>query len=1033
TATTPITAWLDTISAARYQITVRKADEQGNLLAYVPVNLVREQADNSPVAFTARMYYRPTDIGFGKTQQARLVWVVQAITDSCKPAPSGQSSDEWCADKNNWVTNPPTILHTYSDDWYLTGLTVKEDLGLEAGIIYENPQFSGRNPNYEENLWWLAYGLDQTFIAGRRDVNLAEIKRRFDITSTATISDRWGIAPGALGAETYAFPEQSDIAQLPLTYTQQILNDHFSHTISPTLLFVREERYRQISLEMGGNGIQAAATKSAGVISSNMLTVDLDPAWAKEEVLAGMNWAPFRYNTNQSAWESYPADQYWDEAEARYRAIFQRDPQNDPDGLIQQGQIVLAHLFYLSYVQGVNHVVQVGDAPLVYDWQVKLQDEGVALARSGGTAVKTIVSKVVEAALTKEYKTYAAIIWDASGNMTRSRFEVEVGGGFAGVRQAFRDFKELSPGRKAGVALGVTAAVAAAGLVIGMEAMLGQDAGESLLLISHTVNVALAVYDVVDTAVTTVRAVQSGLSSAMKSAEVSLKSAGSVASIIGLIIVAAVEIGIFVYQVVSSGIKFLSLAFDEALAAVVANIIVAALLVAISFIPVVGPLIVAIIGLIDAVIALVCELTGANELESEDPWSWQSIVKNYVCAGITGNLAKLVQWLIYDQTPVVDLEEEDRLQIGNFGIALENPADGFTQGNQLQLSAVVTSTLYRSWPTSLLPYPAYIWQYGPRYQKKSNFAYQFATTENDLHDNMDTDVIREYPGDADGWREDAEGHFYIERTPVSSYIFPLNQTGVNQSVTAYLAEGHAIKTQECFFVPAPWFPLFPPGVPVCYLRNEKDTLQIDLSDSLKFDVLPATLTGFHQLTPSCSGSCALAWGEFPALMDADGDGLRSSASGGNDPNDSAPDSDFDGLSDFYEIAHGSDPTAADGDNDGLTDYDELRYQTDPFRADSDNDGLLDGEETAGWEYVYGFDNANQPLTAWVTADPLQPDTDGDGLTDKLEQVYGFNPRVPGPANVLAIRSVIDDEDGIVKPGDTVLKIRRQNLISLIRS
>ncbi|MFQ5420124.1 MAG: hypothetical protein ACE5EY_07150, partial [Anaerolineae bacterium] len=1011
TTTTPITAWLDTSAAARYQIIVRKKDEQGNLLAYVPVSLVREQENNSPVAFAARMYYRPTAAGFGLTQQARLVWLVQGITDSCTPPNDATPRDAWCAIDNNWTTNPPTILHTYYDDWYLTGLTVKEDHGLEAGVIYEDPKFSGRNPNYEENLWWLAYGLDQTFIAGRRDLTIPEIERRFDITSTATITDRWHIPAGALGVETFFFPKQSYIAQLPMTHTQQILNANFTAAISPTLLFVREEHFRSAALEMEGEMIQAAA-KSAGVIGDNQLTVDLNPAWAREETLTGMNWAPYRYNAALQEWESYRVEDYWDYAEARYREIFGRDPESDPDGSIQTGQVILAHLFYLSYYQGVSNIVQVGDAPLVYDWQVQLADEGVALARSGETAVKTIVSNVVEAALTKEYKTYAAIVWDASGNITRSRFEAEVGGGFAGVRQTFSEFKSMSRGRKAGVALGVTAVVAGAGLLIGLGVVLDKDAGEMFLLISHTINLLLAVYDVVDTAVAAVRAVQSGLNSALKAAESALEGAGAIASIVGLIIIAVVEIGIFVYQIIASGVKFLSLAFDEAAAAVAANIIVAAILVAIFFIPVFGPLIVAIISLIDAVINLVCLLTGANELESEDPWSWQSIVRDYVCAGITGNLAKLVQWLIYDQTPVVDLEEEDRLQIGNFGIALENPADGFTQGNQLQLSAVVTSTLYRSWPTSLLPYPAYIWQYGPRYQKKSNFAYQFATTENDLHDNMDTDVIREYPGDADGWREDAEGHFYIERTPVSSYIFPLNQTGVNQSVTAYLAEGHAIKTQECFFVPAPWFPLFPPGVPVCYLRNEKDTLQIDLSDSLKFDVLPATLTGFHQLTPSCSGSCALAWGEFPALMDADGDGLRSSASGGNDPNDSAPDSDFDGLSDFYEIAHGSDPTAADGDNDGLTDYDELRYQTDPFRADSDNDGLLDGEETAGWEYVYGFDNANQPLTAWVTADPLQPDTDGDGLTDKLEQVYGFNPRVPGPANVLAIRSVIDDEDGI---------------------
>ncbi|MFQ5434672.1 MAG: LamG-like jellyroll fold domain-containing protein, partial [Anaerolineae bacterium] len=369
-----------------------------------------------------------------------------------------------------------------------------------------------------------------------------------------------------------------------------------------------------------------------------------------------------------------------------------------------------------------------------------------------------------------------------------------------------------------------------------------------------------------------------------------------------------------------------------------------------------------------------------------------------------------VQWLIYDQTPVVDLEEEDRLQLGNFGVALERPEDGFIQGNQLQVSAVVTTTLYRSWPDSLLPYPAYIWQFGPTFQKKSNFEYQFATTENDLHDNMETGVI-------DDWQEDGEGRFFITRNPVSGYIFPFNQTGINRAVTAYLAEGHAIKAQECIGIPNPL--LIPPIVPVCYLRNDKDTLQINLSEGLKFDVLPATLDGFHELTPDCTSGCALAWGAFPIQKDADGDGLRSATAGGNDPNDRAPDADLDGLSDFYELKFGSNPLHADGDNDGLTDYEEMRYETDPNRADSDNDGLLDGEEVTGWEFVYGFDSASQPLITHVTADPLSPDTDGDGVTDKLEQVYGFNPRVVGPANVLNISSEFDDADGFVAPGQTV--------------
>ena len=139
--------------------------------------------------------------------------------------------------------------------------------------------------------------------------------------------------------------------------------------------------------------------------------------------------------------------------------------------------------------------------------------------------------------------------------------------------------------------------------------------------------------------------------------------------------------------------------------------------------------------------------------------------------------------------------------------------------------------------------------------------------------------------------------------------------------------------------------------------------------------------------------------------------LRSAAFGGNDPNDSLADTDHDGLDDYAEIQRGTDPTQADRDHDGLNDYQELQAGTDPYSPDTDNDGLLDGEEVyhydatlqqwvGGWDIVYAFDAQNQPLITHVTSNPLNPDTDGDGITDKLEYIYGFNPRVASPLNVL---------------------------------
>ncbi len=89
TATMPITAWLDTDATASFGISVRRLDDTGTLLAYVPLTLIEEEKDAGPVAFAGRMFYQPIGTDFGPTQQARLIWMVQGITDTCLPTPDG--------------------------------------------------------------------------------------------------------------------------------------------------------------------------------------------------------------------------------------------------------------------------------------------------------------------------------------------------------------------------------------------------------------------------------------------------------------------------------------------------------------------------------------------------------------------------------------------------------------------------------------------------------------------------------------------------------------------------------------------------------------------------------------------------------------------------------------------------------------------------------------------------------------------------------------------------------------------------------
>lgn len=1038
--TTPITAWLDTAQTDAFNMSVRYKDgsSQPTLLIYAPVTLVRDPNGNSPIAFSARILYRPDVLDFGKAQIVRLVWLVEAITDYCAP-PAGQTFDDlsdaetesWCADDSHWRSNPPRVIHSYYDDWYLTGLSVREDHGVDVAVVFENADSPHRDPTYERWLWQVATNLSDTFVTGRasgegdtrhRDITVPEIARRFALTSTATIDERWGITPTyqVLNVKTFSFPDQTFLAELPMTHTTQILDDYFldangaPKVDAPTLLYAREEHYRSVNLGQAFSGL----------VAGNTLNLSLSPTDAYDEVMAGLNWAPYRFDAASASWEPYPIEEYWSYLESALGDLF-ADIEGDPEGFENRGRIILAQNYYLALYHGLASVVEAGNAIM------DSSDEGAtdAALSSNWLRIKnvplTIVKQVISGAIEAVRKLPTRLTYTGT---TEEMLLAAIGGAKEKLKASWIDniFDLEFYGKKvpAGIALAAGAAVGGV-VVIATYAALGGAKGEEIVFAAlQAIDFTMAVKDVLDAALDLYKAnflgeFRFGVRYAIKSATVDLRSAANVAAVIGLVISAGVSIGFFVAQMITSGVRFASLEFDQALAAVVAGIIVSVIMFAIGLIPVVGQIIVAIIGLIDAVIGLICKLTGLDQFQADEPDKiGGKIVRDYICAGISGALSKLVQFLIYSQNPIVNLEKEDRLQIQGFSMDLQDhyPTVGFVEGNKLKLSATVTTTLYRHWPVSALAY-TYAWQYANEYLKKAAFVYNLASSEQDLHvlQGLTTSNPQTWYGD----------YPFHRVTPLASgYDFPLTPAGINVKVPAYLNEGYAVKAQECFLVPNPLFlvtPAAPPVVPVCYLRDKTDSLHMDLN--LVFDILPTTVDGFFALAAK-DGGYALAWGQsgdlrFPALMDADGDDLISPAFGGNDPSDRTADTDGDGLSDLAEVRWGSDPTLADSDGDGLSDYDEHTYGTDPQHADTDHDGLKDGAELKGWEFVYGFDASGAPLITRVTSDPLMADTDGDGLTDKLENVYGMNPRVPGPATVLTIESTVSDEDGLVKPGDTI--------------
>lgn len=479
------------------------------------------------------------------------------------------------------------------------------------------------------------------------------------------------------------------------------------------------------------------------------------------------------------------------------------------------------------------------------------------------------------------------------------------------------------------------------------------------------------------------------------------------AAYVGLALDISVAVGLFAYTWASGQIDFGTVAFKRAVADMIAQIIVAVILLVIALIPVIGQLIVAVIAAIDALVALICKITGGDESSS-------TFVKDWVCAGLTGIATKVIAVLLYSYQPVVDLQKVGRLNPTNPQIKLLDVHKGFQRDNSIQVSL---DTITRLYPADMqVGWAGLISLFVSKKStmKQSTFKYWLVQKKDD-DDKLKDRVSR--GGHGHSWTYKDNDDWYFEDTLPVKTTLTLQPTGINTVLPLYLSEASATWALECVTIPIVG--------PVCWPTTEKSVVHTDLKQLVVFDIFPPTLAQFYDLAMADNqGSVRLAWDVgFPTLKDADGDGLRSKATGGNDPIDASADTDNDGISDYQEISQGSNPIKRDSDGDGLTDYEEAYYKTNPNNADTDGDGLTDLHEIEGWAYVYGRADGKL-LTMWVTSDPVQPDKDQDGVRDADEKVYGFNPNVTSAANVLSLSAnVIEQEadrrDGFVRPGQAL--------------
>ncbi|MGD8585523.1 MAG: hypothetical protein PVJ75_09245, partial [Chloroflexota bacterium] len=985
-----------------YGIALQEVTQSGDeLVAYVPVQVVTDPENDSRLAFYGKMVYEPSGNSWATAHSVRLIWLIQALVDTCE-----ETSDGVCTSYSAY--NESQIIQGYQDDWSLTGLAVREDHGVDVAVAYEDPAVDN-DLNDDAPLSSLAYGLDTAFLSARdcdaltvdnqclsdglRDITIPEIDARFshDEGNDAIYSEeqRWGV-PNVILVDTFNYDHIDEmLATTAMTTTNDILNSHFTpawssaQPISPTILFAREERFRGVNLDLSGSddSVQWSGTNLAinfaGDNGPDLLT------------MAGINWAPYRYNEGEGTWESYPVLEYIAEVlEPRYS----EDPlPPGEDELVFAGQTLGAELTYLVLNQGSVGTVDVGGAAtgggaLVFLGDAELSDSDIALG------VGTALSKGLT--LFSNWYFWNKLTEVGGDNLAKylgqwhSTYftDTTLDDHAFGAVGALKDIKELGFSKATFKAYGSSLAMLGAilltiGAVISLAVGAFGDNETAILVGGVLLTTALLIVTVILPIATTIKTIYSltnaaaGITAKAATATVlssksSILGATRLAYGVGLVLSVAVIWVVFAFEV--KNVEKGSPTYNALVAQTIAATVVAIVLTVISL-SVIGTVLVAILTFIDLLLTFLC-LGGVKG----------------TCFTISGEITNFIAELIYEFQPLIDLEKDDLVVLGDISNTFSDPDLGLVEGNDVTFETSVKTTIHHLAPTGAAVGRDSFFTKSEL--KETSFQYHFGLwpveVKAKLGEMSDQWLVSEYyvqPYEIYVWpspfpidyslqlyKAEAEKNLSSETTELIA--------GRDRSFLLQLTSGFAVPGYEC------WLDVS------CNLTSVEDSVDVEeatLIGPIYFDVFPATLDGFYDF----------AWANAGVQQDHDGDGLLASDWGGNDPDDSPTacggpcwDTDGDGLPDSYEIDRSSrsqdegglplDPTLPNADGDGLTDLEEVRYGTDPTRTDTDNDGLEDGVEVAGWAFTYA---TNPDKVTWVTSNPLEFDTDGDGYSDYTEK------------------------------------------------
>lgn len=650
---------------------------------YVPLQLVVDDPANltnnrnlpatpapkgGRVAFRGLMRYSASGV-WNNAHQVRLVWTVQMKTD--RPCP--QSAQPACTG----YYDVPTVIHTYGDSWRLTGIDVREESGVDLAIAYEDPAVDN-NRNDDVPLIALSKGLGDTFLAGRSDITTDEIARRFNHTTNGEVSlvERWGIS-NTLGVATAAYPTLDQMVRDTVDRSQAILNANFSgawasQAISPTLLYAYSWTYRALNLDAHSK-LDGVSWNAAGT----QLTFDFKSTSAPLQTLAGVKLQPYRYDSSQ--WRAFEMANFWLELKRRYDPIIAASPVPDE----AKGQLGAVMLYYFTLNNGVQQTIAIGGDAISFD---PLSDTDISNINTAVSTVYTIgyvPQAIVETAMTVGrsegfIKFLKISIVDALFDQSNT-FAVGAAERFA---RSAKNFKTALTGSTVIIvgAFVITAALVVAQLALTIVSIVGL--WEFDAATNKAITIGLAVVNAVTmTYLGVVVPIRAALLTAKVAGETmtvlnltnklsGIKAANAMA-IIGFIIQMGVVWGYFIYAV-ASGQASSGTALHSALAFAIASTLVALLYLAITLIPVIGPIIVAILSVIDFLLTAICEIVDEFTGENNNPLRGVVTPGSTGCFTLAGALTEALMGLFY-QSDIIFKFDPDPLF--NYPLGVEADLD----------------------------------------------------------------------------------------------------------------------------------------------------------------------------------------------------------------------------------------------------------------------------------------------------------------------------------------------------------------------